>query len=73
MASYVMSDIHGCYDGFIKLLELINFTDEDKMYILGNVIDRGPSSLNIVDYIMIRKNVTLILGNHEKMYIISFV
>lgn len=28
---YVMSDIHGCYDEFINMLELINFSDEDEL------------------------------------------
>lgn len=28
---YVMSDIHGCYDEFIRMLELINFSDEDEL------------------------------------------
>lgn len=28
---YVMSDIHGCYDEFINMLELINFNNEDEL------------------------------------------
>lgn len=28
---YVMSDIHGCYDEYIRMLELINFSDEDEL------------------------------------------
>ena len=28
---YVMSDIHGCYDEYIRMLELINFSDEDDL------------------------------------------
>lgn len=39
MYKYVMSDIHGCYDEFIKMLELISFSDKDELYILGDVID----------------------------------
>lgn len=69
MAKYVMSDLHGCYDAFIKLLDLVKFNEKDELYILGDVIDRGPDSLKIVDYIMNKENITLILGNHEQMYI----
>lgn len=69
MSKYVMSDLHGCYDQFIKLLELINFKEEDELYILGDVIDRGPDSLKIIDYISPKNNITLLLGNHEQMYI----
>ena len=42
---YVMSDLHGQYNAFLKMLELINFTDEDELYILGDIIDRGPNPL----------------------------
>lgn len=28
---YVMSDIHGCYDEYMRMLELINFSDEDEL------------------------------------------
>ena len=62
-----MSDIHGLYDRYLKALETINFSDEDYLYILGDVIDRGPQSLEILFDIMDRKNVELFLGNHEHM------
>ena len=39
MATYVMSDLHGNYDGYISILEQINFSDEDVMYVNGDVID----------------------------------
>ena len=69
LAKYVMSDLHGCYDEFMKLLELIKFNEEDHLYILGDVIDRGTGSIKIVDYIIDKPNITLLLGNHEQMYI----
>lgn len=65
---YVMSDLHGCYDKFLEMLKLIEFKDTDELYILGDVIDRGNKPLEIVEYIMIHKNITLIKGNHEKMF-----
>lgn len=34
---YVMSDIHGCYHEYIKMLELINFNSNDTLYIIGDV------------------------------------
>ena len=68
MSIYVMSDLHGCYEEFIKMLELINFTSEDELYILGDIFDRGPDPLGILDYVLGHKNITLIKGNHEKMF-----
>lgn len=63
--TYVMSDLHGCYDEYIKMLELINFNKKDKLYILGDIIDRGTKPIEIIMDILERDNVTALLGNHE--------
>ena len=63
-----MSDLHGCFDKFIEMIKLINFNEKDELYILGDVFDRGPNPLQIIDYIVAHKNITLIKGNHEQMY-----
>ena len=39
---YFMSDIHGCYKEYMELLEKIHFSDEDELYVVGDVVDRGP-------------------------------
>ena len=67
MAIYVCSDIHGQYGLFLRALEQVGFSDADQMYILGDVIDRGPDSIPLLQDVMNKKNVTLILGNHEFM------
>ncbi|WRK53812.1 metallophosphoesterase [Coprobacillaceae bacterium CR2/5/TPMF4] len=64
---YVLSDIHGHYNVFIKMLEKIKFSDDDVLYILGDCCDRGPDSLKIYLYIQKFKNIHLIRGNHEIM------
>ena len=65
--TYIISDIHGCYDKYIKMLDLINFSDGDTLYVLGDVIDRGPDGIKILLDMMNRKNVIPIIGNHESM------
>lgn len=65
---YVMSDIHGCYNKYMEMLKLIEFSDNDELYILGDIFDRGEKSLEILDYIVDHSNIHLIKGNHEKMY-----
>ena len=62
---YAMSDLHGCYDLYIKMLEKIKFSDEDTLYILGDVTDRGEDGIKILQDMMKRKNVIPILGNHD--------
>lgn len=68
MSKYVMSDIHGCFDKFKQMLQMINFSKEDELYILGDIFDRGPQSLEILDYILGNKNMFLLKGNHEHMF-----
>lgn len=37
--TYVMSDIHGEYKKYLQMLELIRFSDEDELFVLGDVVD----------------------------------
>lgn len=67
MATYVMSDIHGAFDEFVQMLRLICFSDEDTLYILGDVVDRGKNGVEILQYVMKTPNIKMILGNHEYM------
>lgn len=65
--TYVLSDIHGNFEVFKRMLEKIQFNDNDRLYILGDICDRGPESLAIYFYIQKFKNITLLKGNHEYM------
>ena len=65
--TYVLSDIHGKYDSFVKMLEKIKLSDNDILYVVGDVIDRGPNSIKTVLHIMNAKNMVLLAGNHEYM------
>ncbi len=67
MSTYVMSDIHGNYDAYRKMLEKIHFSDEDMLYVLGDILDRGPHPIRIVLDLMKRPNVVCLAGNHEYM------
>lgn len=66
---YVMSDIHGCYDKYIEMLNLIDLKDTDTLYILGDIVDRGNQNIQMVQDIMSRKNVVMLMGNHEDMMV----
>lgn len=65
--TYVMSDIHGEYQKYKEMLEKINFSDDDILYVLGDVIDRGDNSVEILTDMSMRANVYPIYGNHELM------
>ena len=62
---YAMSDLHGCYDKYIKMLDKISFCDKDTLYILGDVVDRGDGGIKILQDMSERENVIPIRGNHD--------
>ncbi len=62
---YIVSDIHGCHDQYLALLDKIHFSDEDELYVLGDVVDRGPEPIKVLQDMMKRPNVVFILGNHD--------
>lgn len=64
---YVMSDLHGCYDKYLQMLEKIKLNSEDTLYILGDIVDRGDDGVKILLDMMKRPNVVPMLGNHEYM------
>ena len=68
---FAMSDIHGQYDLFLKMLDRIDLKREDLLVIIGDICDRGKKSYEIyMKCIKMRKlgyNLKFILGNHEDM------
>lgn len=68
---YVVSDIHGNYELFVKLLKKINFSKNDEMFILGDVIDKGKDVQKLLNLIYNSKdqNIFTLTGNHELDFI----
>ena len=64
----VIGDLHGHYQGLVQLLDAISPTAEDKIYFLGDLIDRGPQSSQVVDFVK-ENSYPCLLGNHEHMLI----
>lgn len=67
MSTYVMADLHGRYDAYMKILEKIQFSEDDMLYIVGDILDRGPNPIKIVLDLIDRPNVVCLAGNHEYM------
>ena len=67
MRTFVMSDVHGEYQKYLQMLELIQFSENDELHIIGDVLDRGPHPIALLLDIMNRPNVILLAGNHEYM------
>ena len=65
---YVTADLHGYpLEKFQNLLKKAEFSDEDFLFILGDVIDRGEDGVEILKWLIEQPNVELLLGNHEAM------
>lgn len=62
---YVMSDLHGCYEKYRKMLSVIRLKGNDVLYILGDIVDRGPDGIKILLDLIQRKNAIAIRGNHD--------
>ena len=71
MRKIAISDIHGCNATFEALLQQINFSKRDQLFLLGDYIDRGPSSKQVLDTIFRLKaegyQLQCLRGNHEEM------
>lgn len=71
MATYVVADVHGQLNTFLAGLRAIDFSPEDQLYVIGDVIDRGRDGVKILQKIMAEQNMDLIIGNHEFMMLNS--
>lgn len=70
MSTYVMSDLHGCYDEFQKLLKTVGFSEQDQMILAGDLIERGPKNYEMLRWLEdIPDNILPILGNHEHEFV----
>ncbi|QUH22223.1 metallophosphoesterase [Alkaliphilus sp. B6464] len=70
-----MSNIHGHLDEMLALLKQVNYNPEsDKLFILGDMIDYGPKSVEVIDTIMSLRDYGAIIlrGDREQMYISAF-
>ena len=56
---YCISDIHGCFGSFLKMLETIAFSDDDYLYILGDAIDRGDENVELLKYIIKKGSIAI--------------
>lgn len=67
MADYAIGDIQGCYEPLLRLLDAIQFNEkEDRLWFVGDLVNRGPQSLAVLRFIKklpIAPRITL--GNHD--------
>ncbi len=74
---FAISDIHGCFKPFYELVvKEIDLKKEDRLILLGDYIDRGGQSKEVIDFIIDLKNsgfnIKVLTGNHEQMLLDAY-
>lgn len=66
MATYAVGDIQGCFDELMQLLDMIQFSDDDTLWVAGDLVNRGPKSLETLRFLKsLGKRAVIVLGNHD--------
>ena len=67
MSTYCIGDIHGCYDEFMALLDLVKFNPKtDFLLTTGDVIGRGPKPIETLNFLLkYQDRIISVLGNHD--------
>jgi bis(5'-nucleosyl)-tetraphosphatase (symmetrical) len=66
MATYVIGDVQGCFDSLQALLKMLNFRPkQDSLWFAGDLVNRGPKSLETLRFICDLPRCKVVLGNHD--------
>ena len=69
MSTYCISDVHGHPDALFRLLDKVSPATDDAVYILGDIVDRGPGTVRLLEFAVNEAPPTMrfLLGNHEDL------
>lgn len=76
---FAVGDIHGCYDKLVAMMKILPWRKDegDLLLFIGDYIDRGPKSREVVDYLVrLRReggDFVFLKGNHEKMLLDYYI
>ncbi len=74
--AYIVADLHGCINTFCSLLDTINYKGKSPLFLLGDYVNKGPSSKATLDFLIELKGrfpkVLPLMGNHDS-YLLSFL
>lgn len=66
MATYAIGDVQGCYATLMKLVRRLRLGDDDRVWLAGDLVNRGPNSLDVLRWAREQgRRVKVVLGNHD--------
>ena len=63
--TYLIGDIHGCFEDFIQLIEKMPLGPSDQLILLGDLASKGPDGVKMLEWLVCNRNIRSILGNHD--------
>ena len=66
-----IGDVHGHYDGLMRLVAMVSPSSSDTLHFVGDLIDRGPRSAKVIEFVR-QGNHVCVLGNHEHLLLNAF-
>lgn len=68
MRTIVIGDVHGCYDELLALLDKVKVTKDDRVVFVGDLVDRGPKPVEVVNFVRVNKY-ECVIGNHCEKHV----
>ncbi|MCX6082020.1 MAG: metallophosphoesterase, partial [Chloroflexi bacterium] len=69
MQTLVIGDIHGCYIELQALLEKAGLVDGDSIFAVGDIVDRGPETPQVLDFFQQTPNAHSLMGNPARKHV----
>jgi serine/threonine protein phosphatase 1 len=71
MKALVIGDIHGCYTEMQRLMDKSELASDEKIIALGDVVDRGPETPDVLKFFRTELRASSLMGFHERKHVRS--